>query len=102
MVYDQHYCVIDCLVRNISEAGARLVFASPAVIPAEFDLLFSQKGSTRRAQVTWRKELDVGVQFLSGRSEVSIPLEAAQTIRTLKTQNERLLRRLSELSESAI
>jgi hypothetical protein len=106
VVYDQRYCATDCLIRNLSQDGARLVFAGPAIIPMEFDLVIRQRGHSRRVQLVWRKEADVGVKFLHRHAETSIEasiaIEAAQKISALKAQNSTLVRRVSELSESTI
>jgi len=103
VVYDQRYCAIDCLVRNVSQAGARLVLAGPSIVPMEFDLVIRQKGQSRRVKLVWRNEADVGVQFLDQqRAGDPLAVEAAQQIRTLKAHNRTLLRRVAELSESTI
>ena len=53
----------DCLVRNISSTGAKLEFASPYLLPAEFDLEIPNKAVTLRCQLKWRTEEAVGVRF---------------------------------------
>lgn len=56
---------IECLVRNVSPNGARLVFSAPTLTPAEFDLTIPHKGQQERVMVVWRKQSEVGVQFLT-------------------------------------
>jgi hypothetical protein len=52
---------IDCMVRNISAAGAALDVTSPVGIPEHFTLITD--GSHRPCRITWRKEKRIGVAF---------------------------------------
>jgi hypothetical protein len=54
---------IDCMVRNISETGAALEVASPAGIPAEFDLLISGNIAKRPCRVVSVRDKRIGVAF---------------------------------------
>lgn len=102
-VHDQRYCATDCLIRNMSPAGARLIFAGRAMIPSVFDLITRPAGPSRRVQVVWRLDYDVGVRFIDHRDAAApLPLDAAQRIRALKAENDALRRRVRDLSESAI
>jgi hypothetical protein len=53
----------DCLIRDISETGARLIFSSTIAIPDVVDLYIPQKEQTLRAEVQWRFGDEVGVAF---------------------------------------
>ena len=54
---------LDCTVRNISETGAKLVFATPTVTPDEFELEIADHGRFW-ARAAWRNGMAVGVQFV--------------------------------------
>jgi hypothetical protein len=54
---------VDCLVRDVSETGARLVFSSAVTIPDVVELYLSNRDSARRARVQWRRGDEVGVDF---------------------------------------
>lgn len=54
---------IDCIVRNISEAGACLEIESPVGIPNTFTLLIKNEGISKNARVKWRKAKRIGVAF---------------------------------------
>jgi PilZ domain len=56
----------DCLVRDISAAGARLIFSDTVSIPDAVDLYIPQKEETLRAHVQWRHGDEVGVAFAKG------------------------------------
>jgi hypothetical protein len=62
--FDASYCVVDCLIRDMSRNGARLAFSSTAIVPSHFDLLVPKHGSKLRAELIWREADQVGVAFL--------------------------------------
>ncbi len=56
---------IDCVVRDVSETGARLNFASPLTVPDTLELHIPAKGQKLRAEVQWREPNEVGIAFIS-------------------------------------
>jgi len=54
---------IQCLVRDISEGGARLMFESPDLISETLKLHLPIGGQTVWANVRWRKGNEMGVAF---------------------------------------
>lgn len=55
--------VIDCTIRNLSDAGAALDVASPVGIPDRFALILPADGRRLPCHVVWRKEKRIGVAF---------------------------------------
>lgn len=55
---------MDCLVRDLSQNGAKLVLSETAILPSYFDLIMPQKGFKLRAELMWRDGDRVGVIFL--------------------------------------
>ena len=55
---------VECVVKDISETGARLLLTGTTEIPAEFDLWIPERNQRYRAQVVWRKASLVGVRFI--------------------------------------
>lgn len=55
--------VIDCTIRNLSDAGAALDVTSPVGIPTHFTLLVQADGTHLSCSVIWRKEKRIGVRF---------------------------------------
>lgn len=55
---------IECVVRNLSAAGACLEVASPIGIPDEFDLIIRPEYQRRRCHLVWRKAQRIGVRFV--------------------------------------
>jgi hypothetical protein len=64
MIYfNNRRSVADCLIRDISPFGARLIFSDAVATPDVLDLYIPQKEQTLRAQVIWRVGHEVGVAF---------------------------------------
>jgi hypothetical protein len=61
--YNKRRSAIDCLIRDISGTGARLIFSSTVQIPDIVELYIPQKEQTLRALVQWRHGEEVGVAF---------------------------------------
>jgi hypothetical protein len=53
---------IGCAVSNLSEAGAKLVFAKRAELPKEFELLIPARNTSWRVRVVWREGQELGVR----------------------------------------
>jgi hypothetical protein len=53
----------DCLVRDVSAHGAKLVFADAITVPDVVELYLSNKDAIQRAEVQWRRGKEVGVGF---------------------------------------
>jgi hypothetical protein len=64
MIYfNNRRSAVDCLVRDISPYGARLIFSDAVTTPDVLDLYIPQKEQTLRVQVIWRHGQEVGVSF---------------------------------------
>ena len=61
--YNNRRTSVDCLVRDISEHGAKLKFAAAATTPDVVELQIPAKDETYRARVQWRYGNEVGVAF---------------------------------------
>jgi hypothetical protein len=63
IVFNHHFSVVDCTVRNLSAAGARLRVPSTVGIPDDFDLLIEPERAPRACRVAWKNEHDLGIVF---------------------------------------
>jgi hypothetical protein len=54
---------VDCLIRDISPQGARILISSSVNIPDTVELHIPQKAQTLRARVEWRNNEDIGLVF---------------------------------------
>ena len=64
IIFNNRFSILDCTIRDISDTGARIAFAHPVEIPAEFDLSVPKKGSTIRAKVVWSNGNEHGIMFI--------------------------------------
>jgi len=55
----------ECTVLDVSDGGARLMVAAPALLPKEFWLLLTRSGvRRRRCKIVWRSDVEIGVRYL--------------------------------------
>ena len=64
IVFNDGRSTIDCTVRNLSEAGAKLDVSSVVGVPERFDLAIGEE--MRRCRIAWRTSAQIGVEFLDG------------------------------------
>jgi hypothetical protein len=96
-----------CLIRDMSEKGARIIFSDQVTLPDIVEHYIPQREQTVRARVSWRKNDEIGLAF----SEAEQPAPARQPsaaevmqrmtileaeIASLRT----LLKRISEKAEA--
>jgi hypothetical protein len=61
--FDNKHGALSCLVRDLSDEGARIIFSENVTVPETFDLHILQKNQTLRARVTWRRGDEIGLGF---------------------------------------
>ena len=97
---------IDCIVRDISDAGARLKFAVPLPAIDNVELSIPIKGWKFRGKVMWQKVHEVGVSFVSDFvTDDAKSGDDALSDRVARLENEidklmKLVKRLQKASES--
>ena len=64
IAFSGRHATIPCVVRDISEGGARLQVAQGSAIPDTFELIIELDGLEVPCQIAWRKAYEVGVSFL--------------------------------------
>lgn len=102
IAFNNGQSTLDCLIRNLSDTGAKLTVSAAGTLPECFDLIIAQKSVTRRARIAWRRGEDIGVRFEAGHpSESSDPDASALTrrIRELEVEVARLQSRILQLTE---
>jgi hypothetical protein len=105
MIYfNNRRSVFDCLVRDISPYGARLIFSDSVTTPDVLDLYIPQKEQTLRVHVIWRHGEEVGVTFaqiaeLENPAEVG---ELAERVARLEVEVVALKRALKKLRLDAV
>ena len=66
ILFNNRRSSVDCLVRDISERGAKLVFSDAVAIPDVVELYLPGKEEVHRVRLQWRKGEEIGVGFGQG------------------------------------
>lgn len=56
---------VECEVCDLTESGARLRLGDDVTIPSCFDLTILPDNTSRKAQVCWRDNQELGIQFIA-------------------------------------
>jgi hypothetical protein len=110
--FNNRRSVVDCLIRDISPYGARLIFSDTVTTPDMLELYIPQKEQTLRAHIIWRHGQEVGVAFAqavqaepaaepSGNPEPSSGQALAERVARLETEIAGLKRILKKMKTDA-
>lgn len=92
---------LSCIVKDISESGARIALSDGVVLPEHFRIRLPKPDRWVGASVRWRRGDFVGVHFEGSHEAIVAPGEAVQSdaerIRFLEGEVSRLRRMLEEL-----
>ncbi|MGI9383960.1 MAG: PilZ domain-containing protein, partial [Methyloligellaceae bacterium] len=58
--------IFDCMVKNISDGGAKLRVASLLGVPQTFELDIKDYGEKFICETVWREQNELGVRFRRG------------------------------------
>ncbi|MET7241807.1 PilZ domain-containing protein [Methylobacterium sp. EM32] len=101
IVFNNGNSTMDCLVRDISASGARLVLSQTATLPDGFDLVIPAKDRTHKATLRWRRADSIGVTFAeeaahpaAASASDATPAMLLTRIRELEAENASLRRQL--------
>jgi hypothetical protein len=88
----------ECVVRNISENGARIEFPTVVRLPKEtMSLTIARKGRSFLAKVVWWRDNFVGVAF-SSEQPYDLPVsDLEERLRKSEKKKRQLQRRIKEL-----
>jgi hypothetical protein len=64
-VYNNRSCVVNCQIRDISNAGCKILISNSASLPKHFELQIAGIPETRLCEIRWRKTSEIGVKFIS-------------------------------------
>jgi hypothetical protein len=64
IVFNNRCSTIDCMVRDLSSKGAKVLVSPHVAIPDEFDLTIPQSQRKHRARIMWRDAEACGVRFI--------------------------------------
>ena len=100
ITFNQRFSTMDCLVRNISDRGAKIVLSGQEALPDCFELEIIKRGARLQARIEWQRQGEIGLSF-APRDPVIVPLDLARRIKTLMGENAELKRRLYAAGETA-
>jgi hypothetical protein len=69
-----------CLIRDLSEKGARIIFSDTVTLPDVVDLYIPQREQTLRARVEWRRNDEIGLAFTAAERAADASPSAAEVI----------------------
>jgi hypothetical protein len=61
--FDKKRGACSCLIRDMNEEGARIIFSEAITLPEIVNLHIPQKDQTLRARVSWRRGDEIGLAF---------------------------------------
>jgi hypothetical protein len=65
ILFFNNLSIVDCVIRDLSATGAKLICGDQAAVPNEFRLVVLGDNQMRDVRVTWRKGDLIGVTFTS-------------------------------------
>ncbi|MFZ0775572.1 MAG: PilZ domain-containing protein [Xanthobacteraceae bacterium] len=69
-----------CLVRDLSEKGARIVFSDTVTLPDVVELYIPQREQTLHARVEWRRNDEIGLGFTATERTAEAPPSATEVV----------------------
>jgi PilZ domain len=104
--FDDNPCAVECVVHEVSDAGARLKFDKALAPVDSFELDIPLRGQKLRAEVKWQRDGEIGVVFAeaSAESAAAAALQASRDelgMRVMRLETDiaalrRLVRRLQQ------
>jgi hypothetical protein len=101
--FDKRRGVMGCLVRDLSDDGARIIFSEVVTIPERVNLHIPQREKTVRAHVQWRRGDEIGLAFEDTPVVVSSQeSELMQRVVQLETEIAELKRMIKKLKRGKL
>lgn len=99
LYFNKRRSAVDCLIRDISDVGARVVFSDTVAVPDAVELYIPQKEQTLRAHVQWRHGEELGLAFVDAGSQPrrSDGVELVNRVTKLEAEVAALRRMLKQL-----
>ena len=105
LYYDNRRASIECVIRDISDSGARLTFEHPVIVPDNIELFIPHKQQTLRARVQRRELNEIGIAFEVERSAEprrASDVELQKRVEMLESEIAALKRLVSKLKSKVL
>jgi|SRR5215207_8116136 len=101
ILYNNGQSTLECVIRNISEDGAKLAVPAEVALPDRFELAIPQRQKSYRAAMAWRRGDEVGVSLEDPSAEPDQAAEAVlrRRIRALEAELTQLKSRIAQLTQ---
>ena len=63
LIVNDGQSVIDCVIRDMSEGGARVRITIPTMLPKQLEMLVVKNNMLYPAEVRWNRNSEAGLQF---------------------------------------
>ena len=91
----------ECLVRNLTDSGAKLILSEAVPLPDAFDLTIERRALAVRARMVWRRGEALGVAFdapAAAAPAVVLSFDHARRLRECERERDALRARLAALT----
>jgi hypothetical protein len=99
--FDKRRGASSCLIRDMNEEGARIIFSEAITLPDTINLHIPQKEQTLRARVSWRRGDEIGLSFTAEPAKLPDASELMQRVAQLEAEILKLRRMLKRLKHGA-
>jgi len=96
--FNNRRSVLDCLIRDLTEDGARIIFSHTVNVPDIVELYIPQREQTVRAHVKWRRGDDIGLDFTNRSAAASASASASSAA----PQDAELGKRVAQLEADVV
>lgn len=90
---------LSCVVRNISDTGAKLVVSGSMWLPERFELEIPHQDLRIEARPVWREATEMGIVFTETSERSGRSIRAEGKVISLAAERDALQRRVRQLSE---
>jgi hypothetical protein len=99
LCFDKRRGAMSCLIRDLNDEGARIIFSESITIPDVVNLHIPQKDQTMRARVSWRRGDEIGLAFTADMTDAPDANELMKRVAQLEAEILSLRRMLKRLKE---
>jgi hypothetical protein len=63
LIFNKGLSVLDCVIRNLSDRGARVELGTAIGVPDTFELIIAPDRVKRSCKIAWRSKRHIGISF---------------------------------------